>query len=276
MKTVFSLSEVAHIWANEIQENARNADSTLFIGGKGIYSYGYHFCIAKHLEPGVILFTKRTYSNTTAKHINKAMQASSHKIKVYCNNPDATNEDNFKSWLVDAEQIVKKLMVAKKPEIYLNQLAQIKQEVEIFCKYLNITSPVNLDAILNVSNRDEYLAFNEDRAKLEKKEAALKLKKLKERHKIELKEFYNFERNFIYNRIDFDYLRINGEMVQTTQQVNIKIDEAKKFYEAIKANKVIPGMHILSYQVLEVTKKTIKIGCHNFELKHILEIGAKL
>lgn len=48
MKTVFTdISQVAHLWANQLQESARNSGNYYF-NGDAIYSYGSHFMIAKH------------------------------------------------------------------------------------------------------------------------------------------------------------------------------------------------------------------------------------
>lgn len=99
MKTVFSdISTVAHLWANKAQGEARNSGN-FFFSGDTIYSYGYHFPIAKHMagsqgENGV-LFTERTYSNTTATHIQVVRQAANHLNIIYCFNPDASNEANY-------------------------------------------------------------------------------------------------------------------------------------------------------------------------------------
>jgi hypothetical protein len=87
MKTVFTdISKVAHLWANQLQDNARNTGN-FFFEGKEIYSYGRHFMIAKHIENDkwerAVLFTERTYSVSTAKHIAVVRQAASHKDIIY-------------------------------------------------------------------------------------------------------------------------------------------------------------------------------------------------
>ena len=88
MKTVFSdVSTVAHLWANQSQDNAKNSSGNLFFNGKIIYSYGYHFPIAKHVQNNgisAVLFTERSYSNTTAKHVSAVIQAANHKNIIYC------------------------------------------------------------------------------------------------------------------------------------------------------------------------------------------------
>jgi hypothetical protein len=118
MKHVFSdLSHVAHLWANQLQDNARNSGN-FFFEGASIYSYGHHFPIAKHVvnEQGesAILFTERRYSNTTAKHIAVVRQAASHLNVIYCWNPASLHDDNLRRWVASAENVAEKLLKAKK------------------------------------------------------------------------------------------------------------------------------------------------------------------
>lgn len=68
MKTVHTPAMVAHLWANQSQEEARNSGGTLFFKGRTIYSYGEHFPIASILTTGLLLWNDRSYSNTTSKH----------------------------------------------------------------------------------------------------------------------------------------------------------------------------------------------------------------
>lgn len=67
MKRVFPTDEIAHIWAHQRQDEARNSGGNFYFNGPTIYSYGGHFPIAslsgKH--PNVVYFTTRGYSNTT-------------------------------------------------------------------------------------------------------------------------------------------------------------------------------------------------------------------
>ena len=56
--------EVAQAFANGKQ---KGKSLHMFIDGDTIYSYGYHFPIARRFQ-GVILFTNKGYSQTTARH----------------------------------------------------------------------------------------------------------------------------------------------------------------------------------------------------------------
>lgn len=86
MKTVFSNSELPHVWAHQKQSEGRNPNRTFYFYGDTIYSYGSHFAIATHFD-GMVLFTTRTYSNTTAKQVGEVRRACSHMRKIYCAYP---------------------------------------------------------------------------------------------------------------------------------------------------------------------------------------------
>ena len=47
MKTVFKIDEVAHIWANQTQNEGRTSANNFYFRDRAIYSYGSHFCIAE-------------------------------------------------------------------------------------------------------------------------------------------------------------------------------------------------------------------------------------
>ena len=67
MKGVRKMSnkQVAELFA---YTNREGHTKNLFIKGKAIYSYGYHFRIAQKIEQNKALFTTRGYSQTTSCH----------------------------------------------------------------------------------------------------------------------------------------------------------------------------------------------------------------
>lgn len=75
MKTVHTPKMVAHLWANQAQENSRNSGNTFFFNGSTIYSYGNHFPIAAFLPNGAIMWNDSSYSNTTSRHQSHTLQA---------------------------------------------------------------------------------------------------------------------------------------------------------------------------------------------------------
>lgn len=78
-KTVFgSHANLAHVWAQQNVGYGKSADGRMSFEGATIYSYGYHFPIARFVERKgrkCVLFTTQSYSVSTAKHIGHVRSA---------------------------------------------------------------------------------------------------------------------------------------------------------------------------------------------------------
>lgn len=268
MKKVNTPEQTAHLFANQLQNEAYTSSRNFYFYGNSIYSYGSHFCIAKFVDNYNLLFTERGYSNTTAKHIQVVRHATSHINKIFCANPNGNHADNFKFWLNNAEILADKLKRANKPEIYIDQLQQIQSKATVYANYFNIVIPETLQTVLKVTTKAEILAYMENKAELIKAEKIAKEKEILKRHKIELKKWRNFEISKLYTRNEgIDYLRKNETEFQTSQGVKIPLEIGKRLYNNL-AN-VKPNDKFLDYTINEVTKQFIKIGCHKITFKEI-------
>lgn len=280
MKTVFSsYSEIAHLWANQLQDNARNSRKNFFFDGKKIYSYGLHYVIAKHVENDkgevAVLISNHNYSPTTNKHIRIVEQSVNHFKRIYCYNPDGSKYENFDVWQRKAERIAEKLKKARKPEIHLTDIGFISYEVKKYANFFGYEIPESLNTILNISNKDEYLQYQEKKAAFEAEMKARAEAELKERHAKELKDWLNGKTNRLYTRDGYDYLRISGECIETSQGIDLSIKEGVAIYNRLKDGKLKAGDRVLQYGVLKVNG-VVTIGCHNFKKSYLLAFGKKL
>ena len=282
MKTVFSdVSQVTHLWANQLQDNAKNSGHNFFFSGKTIYSYGYHFPIAKHVTndngQSCVLFTERSYSLTTAKHISVVRQAVNHKDIVYCYSPESSHEEHFKHWLRNAESVAKSLLSARKPEKYLNELQAIKDRVQKYCTFFSVVPSETLTAVLSIGNKAEFSQYADKKAEYEKAEAVRQQKELEKKHKKSLAEWRKGKTHRLYTHNGYDFLRLNTSenRIETTQAVQIPFELGKKLWESIKDNKLTVGEKVMNFEVLEVGK-TVKIGCHNFKTDYLLKFGQQI
>lgn len=272
MKKVLSPSEVAHVFANQTQSEARTQTNNFFFYDKNIYSYGHHFCIARFVDENTLLFTERGYSNTTAKHINHVRHATSHIKKIYCDNPTNTNTDNFNAWTRQAETNIEKLKNARKPEIYLLELQRIKNKANIYAEYFGIKLPITLENALSITDKAEIIAYLENKAEAIAKEKKQKETELRKEHAKNLKKWKKFEIYSLYQRDGFDYLRKDSENFQTSQGVKIPIAVGLRFYNSIVNKTIKVGDKFLDYTISEINNKLIKIGCHTITLKEINSI----
>ena len=268
MKKVNSPQDTAHLFALQSQSEARTSNGSLYFNGKSIYSYGSHFCIAKFIDEKTLLFTERSYSNTTAKHISVVNYATAHINKIYCSNPNGSHETNFNFWLNEAEYLADKLKRANKPEIYINQLQQVEKRVLRYSNYFAIEIPETLQSVLKVTTKAEILAYMSNKAELIKAEKIAKEKLALKNHKIELKKWRNFETTKLYTRVEnLDYIRKNTDYFETSQGVKIPLAIGQRFYNNLAAAKV--GDKFLDFTINEITKTYIGIGCHKITLKEI-------
>lgn len=279
MKKVFTNSELAHAYAAQSQNEGRNPNGSFYFHGKTLFSYGSHFPICKFTtnEAGerVLLFTERTYSNTTAKQISLARNATSHFEKIYCANPNETHEHNFNAWRVDAELTARKLERAKKPILYLNELQSIGERANIYASFFGVSIPEPLALVLGIKDKNEYTEYAKQKNELAKKLEKARQLKAKKEFKESFKKWQNLEIPYLYARGSYDFLRLNAERVDTTQGVQIPAELAKRIYNSIKSNTLSVGDKVLNFTVNAIGKE-IKIGCHTFKRSYLLDFGAKL
>ena len=275
MKTVFSNnSGVAHVWAQRTHFEGRNQSRSLFFEGGRIYSYGYHYLLGEFIsnennDVAVIINTDH-YSSTTAKHSSLAWGATTQYIQF---EKKYTYEKSVISLLND---LGAKLLKARKPLIYIDEadivmanyidyLKFMHGEAKISSKVAKAYAPFQID--------EEELKALQDKDKERRKKEA---QRQKEKQKLEIKDFFNYKKDYIYNsKEDFIRLSKNGEFIETTKGVKIDIREAKILYNKIIKGEDIKGFKIGYYTVIGLNG-SLKIGCHNINLENMHEVGKKL
>lgn len=273
-KTVFNNSEVAHVWAQRTHSNGRNQSGSLFFEGGRIYSYGRHYLLGEFIynnsnEIAVIINTDH-YSTTTAKHSSLSWGATTQYIQF---EKKYTYEKSVISLLNELET---KLLRARKPLIYIDEadivianyidyLKFMHGEAKIPSKVAEAYAPFQLDD-------EELKALQLEDLERRKKEA----QRQKEKQKLEIKDFFNYKKDYIYNsKEEFIRLSKNGEFIETTKGVKIDIREAKILYNKIIKGEDIKGFKIGYYTVIGLNG-SLKIGCHNINLENMHEVGKKL
>lgn len=270
MKKVFSsASDVAHAFALQNQDEGRNSGRSFYFEGDSLYSYGRHFCVARFISEDTVLFTERTYSNTTAKHTGHARGALRHKNLVQCPYPDGTYHDNFDWWEREVNGILAQKTKARCPENYIIQIGYVRGKVTKYCEARQIEMSDTLRELFAPYTDDVIIQASEkmrekDKAREEKKRAKMELE-----HAKQLSEFRNGTRNNIYARIDVDYVRRDVDNFVTSQGVRIPIAVGETFYRLLKAGKVSVGDKLEQYSVRSIDADSISIGCHNITMDEI-------
>lgn len=272
MKTVFSNSlDVMHLFAQRTQSNAR-ASSVFFEYTDKIYSYGRHYLLAEFIEINgetCILINNKGYSVTTAKHISQITQAT-RQYKQYF-----TKDIDLNLVSIQIESNFKKLLNAKKPEIYISEIVRLYNNLVSYPLNTELKKDAKFKAIDKIYKSiasPEMLI----KAKEVQKSNVIKAKKAAaNKLKQDLKKFNSYEID--YFRSEEDYLRIseNSETVETSQGVKVSINEAKLLYTLIKNKKDIKGHKIGNYTVISING-VLTIGCHKINMDSVKKIGEKI
>lgn len=277
MKKVFgSIGEVCHIFAQRVQTSGRAGN--VFFKGNVIYSYGYHYELARFFQNAknetAILINDRGYSSTTGKHISYVTSATNQYKQFF------VTETNGKDVLDELESLAKKLVKARKPEIYINSAKYLFRKYTEYCNFVGKKHELHnlISKVYNVFNTLEINEYLEKKEKELKKIEQRKIREEKKQFKQDLEKFFNYEKDYLidkFNHESFVRLSKNGEKVETSKGVKVDAKEAKKLYQLIKAGKDIKGYKIDYYTVIGLNG-TLKIGCHNINVKNMHKVGEKL
>lgn len=156
MKHVFPTDEIAHLWAHQTQEDARNKQGNFYFRNATIYSYGDHFPIATHVTntqgDRAILLTTRGYSSTTAGHISQVRRAIPGNALVfnvalgrhhYDFKPDGFIEE-YQERITKTEATARK--ARGKMEHHLGILSNLVAEANTFAAFYNLPNRFSLPA----------------------------------------------------------------------------------------------------------------------------------
>lgn len=114
--------------------------STVFQDGDSLFSYGYHYRLAKRLGNGVFVVNANRYSNTTARHksgVIRGIMAYGNPVIVECSGCYIENlHSDMKGFL---EYNVDKLRRCRLPELYIDDLKDQLDFYHKVCKRLDLT-----------------------------------------------------------------------------------------------------------------------------------------
>ena len=267
-KQVFSdTMDVAHLWAHQKQDYARNSGDNFYFRGKSIYSYGSHFEIARIIEDKVCLFTSATYSNTTAKHIGCVKAAMPYDWKVFkvakFHGPvkkggweEESITKNIENYASNIEDLVKKQKTARKVD-YTQSIRNEAKELSDYVDYFKVSRllPKHYKFLLETENVTNEMFLEKfglvHNAKL--KERQTKERKLAKETKQKIAEWLEgkHDKGYIMGYMkDQIYLRLVDEpfhneegkdlkfvcsgKVQTSKAIEIPASEAMKLYDGVR------------------------------------------
>ena len=279
MKTVFTNSDLVHVFNLQNQERGRNNSYTLYFENNLIYSYGSHYLLGEVINNNdAIIINNKGYSNTTAQHINILIPATRDKKQFF------TKGINSDLVLSELNYCFNKLPRARQnANHYLNEIQNLfnsyfefksyykKNKLEIKSYYFNISEDRKIKKL--------YKIFNTDiESYKEKILSDQKARKVKEKKKLTegLKKWRKFEVNSI-PRSENDFLRVNllENYIETSQRVKVSITEARRVINLIEKKEIL-GKKIDNKYLVTAINGFLKVGCHNISVEEINNIKKQI
>lgn len=274
-------SEIGHAWIHRSSDNGRGTASNIFFEGDTIYSYGYHFAIAKQYDD-FILFNKDNYSSTTSKHLSHVRSAISHHTIYEVARPNAEGKkehlENYDDLISDIESVTKQVAKGRNgtnaQDFRLRQIATLIDTANFYTKQFKLGKR-QIPAFELTDDLKERIK-EQDR----KKQAKLKRDKAKK-----IKQWLAGEYHGSLHTIKTVYVRVRGENIETSHGANFPKEHAPIAWRVIqrcKDNKSEwqSNGHTIKlghYQVQSISAKgMLTAGCHKVGYAQMLPVAKEL
>ena len=301
MKRVLTSEGVAHAWAHKRQTSARNSSGSLYFDGSIIYSYGDHFPVARHVEfrgQPLILITKRKYSITTLKHVGIVAQAIPPNIRHIRTSLDIKTpfDAAFVTKLLDELATEHTGAIARALKATTNTVGykQLAKEIAglysttatFFCRH---RSPLTISQVeqsrIDAKCIQQAARFEHLQTKKLAKDLREKLRREAEDRETLPDKITRFRAGEYVPDLNhyagFDYLRINGDKVETSRACSAPIEDARRI-KSFVLNKLATGSNwqrgslevkIGEYLLESIdTEGIVTIGCHKFQKEEVLNL----
>lgn len=131
MKRYRDNAACVHAWAGRHSDDGETPSESIFFTGLTIYSYGYHFPMARHISFNDVLLTYATYSNTTSKHQSDVWRSVSHKNTIYVHDVlDPLSKNGVEATIASATQLLKDASKRRSKERANDDIHSAWQQVE--------------------------------------------------------------------------------------------------------------------------------------------------
>lgn len=281
MKRVFSsAADVAHLWANQTQDDARCRNASF--DGPKFYSYSTVIAEIRRNDAGeeLVLLCTANYSSTTSGHKYDVRRAANHKTIIEVSNVRAVLTDhdiNYRDFLDRyATEMDLASRARQRKDMYLSNAASIVTDMAAYAKFFGF-SWVLPSSLENAAKLKADYAAEQNR--LDQERRAKQIAEQAEQLQLWL-EGGPRNRYFADMR-----LRIKDDSIQTTQGADIPIDHAIKIwpilYKAHQSGKaVIPSqertIHLGHYRFNSFENDVLTVGCHRIPYGEIERMAAQL
>ena len=277
--------QVAHVWAQQTKPGAMG--SSFYFDGPTIYSYGPHFPIARFIERKgrrAVLFTTRSYSVSTSKHIGYARGAIPGSLPVfYVSDVSAMprNKDTrqmYESRVKDASEQAARARTSA--EFHLGRARGIATEANACAEFFGWRWRLKLPEF-----SPEFLRTVRERATKDSARKAAEIKRREDQRRAEMAErvtrWRTGENVSTWGHPD-TLLRVNGNRIQTSRGAEVPTRVAPAVWSLVqdaraKGAELSPGLEIGEFRLDRVAPDgTIYAGCHTIPYAELCAVARTL
>lgn len=275
MKKVFSSnSQLAHVWANQLQDEGRA--SSMFFDGPVIYSYGHHYEIARfvHANNGqrVCFVNGNGYSNSTAKHTQHVWNAIPDGIPAF-KVPFATGSTYsynrvhhidvqslpgiISAMLVECKNLCHDQIKARTNFHSFSQASGRYETIVEICQLFNLDIPARPENWDDAKNKADHLRNTQG-----ERQRAKELKELEKAKELLAKWLQHEFNGQLYNIPVHLRISRDGKLIETTKGAKVNLETALRLLPKLRNNEDVKGEKIDGFTFIENTPDHVKIGCH--------------
>lgn len=294
-KVLKSHREVAHFFANNVQEEAR-AGNMFFEHGK-IYSYGRHFVIARRLPNDTIVWSNRGYSASTNQHkalVKRAMLPGTRVVYCYdADVPASANKHAAEMQIQEQLSIIKspKRLHQKTRDAASMETVRIANEFNAYLEALPDDEKQYTPPFVVTSDNHEGLArYMLERVEAENRATEERNAAVRENALAHLAKWRRFDPVVGYGNLHTlpVALRINGANIETSHGANIPLRFAPLVWSWVQRARAEGAMENLfggnpnpvRLGVYTLTKVradgSIVVGCHDIAYSELLAVAKQL
>ena len=316
MKRCYSShQEMAHVWVNSSVDVRGGLYTPEYRASTTAdYFKSYHTPIAKWINADIIIIDVSNYSNTTNKHQNSIIDASSYLTQLFTKlGVDDSVEHNITYYLRDMEAQITTLSKARSNISPYHAYHTSKARLLDWCKFGGADIPSEVYQ-LDLKVDEAYRAFVQRRAKVDAKkeqkererrafieamrprvermrEASLPLWR---QHKtLDVDDYFDHAEqtrakyfgvsliggyySYGFNSPNhYNHIRLSkcGKNLETDGHATVSIREACVLCDRLDKGKDVIGLKLGHYTVLEKTEDYLKIGCHKFQWSELEHLRA--
>jgi hypothetical protein len=306
MKKVVSNHQVAHLFANASQDYAQNAKRSFHFSrqttanGKAVlvlFSYSTAIAFQEMREPNdsapfhPIVMVDETYSPTTSKQQSLLRQAATHRtivrLPAFQRYSYGYSPVDYR-FSLDAKELKKSLVLyfsERQMLISENKRPLPRRSAGLACKLETYSRAYQI-----LHGKPLGIELNEKLAEVAKKAArkavreAVREQKKREAYALEcarveaekLPAWRAGESVRLPYGAPETYLRIKGDVVETSRGAEVPLKLAVAFYKRLSAGTACAGMHVGAFGYSGLDAGMVTIGCHKIALKEMSDLYATL